>query len=38
MGFATLQAVKAHFQHLEGLQFVAWEDNFVIQRVIFLKT
>ncbi len=30
MGFATLQAVEAHFQHLEGLQFVAWEDNFVM--------
>jgi hypothetical protein len=38
MGFATLQVVEAHFQHLEGLQFVVWEDNFVIQKVIFSKT
>jgi hypothetical protein len=38
MGFATFQVVEAHFPHLEGLQFVAWKDNFVIQHVIFLKT
>jgi len=33
-----MQILEAYFQHLEGLQFIAWEDNFVIQHVFFFKT